>query len=359
MKLIRTIKDMKYSKLCNHFVWLLLTFALTGCFAIDEDLSDCGEEYKLTYQLRIITNLTTELETVLNEEDDAPVAAALRNHLRDIFTDYAHDVDLSFYTTQKDSTRLHHETHIMNANQSSYTIYLPVREYMHLAVANIADEAHVKLQQDNTCHQASLIQQRMDTIPPHTTGIFSARLPMQVKEGQDQDFLVQLYMVNCATALVLDSALCQYNDVKIYTTGFATDFQICDSLYIYPKESKDSPIVRANDIPISGVNKLCFCSVNYPSPEASSTRTIIETTEPFLAQPSEETLWQYRCYVTLDNGSTTETIISLKLPLRAGQLKILKGFIKNDGEIVLTSDVEAGVSVTLDWKQGNTYEPKI
>ncbi len=354
MKLIRTIKDMKYSKLCNHFVWLLLTFALTGCFAIDEDLSDCGEEYKLTYQLRIITNLTTELETVLNEEDDAPVAAALRNHLTDIFSDYAHDVDLSFYTTKKDSTRLHHETHIMNANQSSYTIYLPVREYMHLAVANIADEAHVNLQQDNTCHQASLIQQRMDTVPPHTTGIFSARLPMQVKEGQDQDFLVPLYMVNSAVALVIDTMNVVTENIQVIMTDMATDFSICDSTYHFDR----SPLIHTTELPVATGRKRCYTTICFPSSNtATRSEGSVEADGSIvrLNGGEEGSIWRIKAYVTMPNGDIVENILHLRAPLKAGNLKIVKVILQPDGSFI-PSDVEVGASIDLGWKKGNVFE---
>ena len=99
---------------------------LTGCSMIDEDLSDCVEpETKVDYELELVTNFSTEItteletETLLTDEDDKDMARVLREFLKNIFTDYAHDVDLSFYDTQGDSLRLHHEQHIMDANQAS------------------------------------------------------------------------------------------------------------------------------------------------------------------------------------------------------------------------------------------------
>ena len=98
----------------------LVTAALTGCSLVDENLSDCETDYHIDYELRLVTNMTTELQTQLSTQVElTPVATALQNHLRGVFTDYAHDVDLSFYDVKEDSLRLHHETHIMNANQSS------------------------------------------------------------------------------------------------------------------------------------------------------------------------------------------------------------------------------------------------
>ena len=79
--------------------------AVTSCSVIDEDLSNCVdvepvEQAELDYELRLVTNMTTELTTQLTTQTDIRLADALKQHLDDIFTDYAHDVDLSFYDTQ-------------------------------------------------------------------------------------------------------------------------------------------------------------------------------------------------------------------------------------------------------------------
>lgn len=124
-------------------IWLLLSvlWLTAGCCSyIDDDLSDCppeGQDYELTYELRLVTNITTELSTQLSTATDVNVANALRDHLKNIFTDFAHDVDLSFYDTENAQERLSHDQHVMNASEQSYTLYLPMREYMHLAAANI------------------------------------------------------------------------------------------------------------------------------------------------------------------------------------------------------------------------------
>ncbi len=98
-----------------------------GCSMIDEDQSDC-EKSKIDYELRLITNISTEIETqletetTLSTEANLELAQALRDHLSGIFTDFAHDVDLSFYDTVGDSLRLQHDEHIMDANQASAAI---------------------------------------------------------------------------------------------------------------------------------------------------------------------------------------------------------------------------------------------
>ncbi len=355
------------SKLSKHhilFAALLSLLAIAPTSCINEDWSDCES---VLYDLRLITNMEIEMRTILDAEADSLVKQSLRNYLKDIFIDYAHDVDLSFYSTDAEGARLHHDQRIMNATERSFSLFLPVYRYMHTAVANVQNNGVIKLRNDEYCKTTTLAtsfandrNSPSNIIPVQRTGLFSARLPIEIEDAKDQSFFVHLYMVNCATALVLDRSLCDYTDIKIYTTGFATDFHVADSVFIYPSALSDAPLVSAEQVPVDGnSSQICFCSVNYPSPEPVATRSVVETTEPFLSRTAAETLWQYRCYVTLADGTTTESIISLRTPLRAGQLKILKGHILPDGEVFVTSDVQAGVSVTLDWKEGGIYNPQL
>ena len=336
-----------------------------GCSMIDEDQSDC-EKSKIDYELRLITNISTEIETqletetTLSTEANLELAQALRDHLSGIFTDFAHDVDLSFYDTVGDSLRLQHDEHIMDANQASYSLNLPMRRYMHLATANILDNQLVTLENDERCHRSILQQTRRDTIDSHETGIFTARQPMEILEGIDQYFNVHLYMANCAAMLIIDPKGQDTNGIRVYSTGFATDFNICDSLFVYPE---NSPIVRTSQLKVNGESgPVGFCSVTFPSRDTRHTRTVIETEEPFIAEPGEESLWEFRVYVphqesnnTRSEEKVTETVLRIKEPLRAGQLKIIKCWVGSNGE-VHPLNPEIGTSVTLDWKPGLEIE---
>ena len=111
--------------------------------------------------------------------------------------------------------------------------------------------------------------------------------------------------------------------------------------------------------------QLCFCSVNFPSREPETTRTVIETEEPFIAQEGEKSLWEFQVYVPDPRSAQsragrkiTQTVLRLRRPLRAGQLIIIKGRVQEDGSIATTMS-EVGVSVTLDWKPGGIYNPNI
>lgn len=331
-------------------VWLLAAVPClllpAACDSIDDDLSDCGRDYRLDYRLQLITNMTAELETVLDAEGDTPMAAALRSHLRNIFSDYAHDVSLSFYNTTADSTLSYHESEIMDANQSTYTIYLPVKKYMHLALANIADAAAVRHRGNNRCTESYLEQVEGDTVVSHNTGLFTARLPMEVEEGQSQSFDVPLYMANCAAAVVVDTTGYQIRDMRAYITDMADGFYLRDSLYTF----NSNPIIRTEEVRAATGKQACYAGVCFPSRNG--------TTRADAAQGGGSGLWQMKLYVTLPDGTTTENLLNIQEPLRAGNLKIIKLRLKNKGEAEsVTADV--GVSVTLDWKKGGEYTPII
>ncbi len=323
---------------------------LAGCSLVDEDLSLCDTEYGLDYELRMVTNLSTELSTQLSMTSDITIASQLRTYLKDVFTDFAHDVDLGFYDDTGDSLRIHRETHIMDANQQSYTLNIPKRRYMHLAIANISENGLIALESGDSCHTARLMQKTADTIGNHKTGLFTARLPMDIVEGENQSFEVKLYMANCATSLVLDTLGSSIRDIEVFATGFATGFKICDSTFIYGR----SPIVRAEEVETGDDGTMCFSTINFPSKDLIGTKAVIETEEPFVSDEAEGSLWEYHIYCTTRDGTVTRSFLHVHKPLRAGQYKILRVRVLQSGAAD-TTDPTVGVNVTLDWSQGPSH----
>jgi len=335
----------------KHIILILMAAALSACSLVDEDLRDCETDYHLNYQLRLVTNMKAELQTQLSMETEVSIASAIRTYLSDIFTDYAKDVDLGFYDVYEDSTRLHHESHIMDANQSSYTLYIPVREYMHLAMANVAQDDLISVEKDDRCHTLRLSQQVQDTIPSHKSGIFTARLPMDIKEGIDQQFNVHLYMANCATALVVDTLGSGIKDLKVYMSGFATGFSLCDSLYHYDY----TPVVRADRITPDSPGTICYGSVTFPSRTAGDTKVIIDTDDPGVGEGANYALWQIRVYSEMKDGTITETILGVSYPVGPGNFKLIKAKAYTNGS-VKPGDPSIGVSVTTDWEPATEHE---
>ena len=284
--------------------------------------------------------MTTELQTQLTTITEVGVANALKTHLEDIFSDFAHDIDLSFYDTEGDKGVLYHKSDVIDANQTSYTLTLPMRKYMHLAVANLVNNAIVDLEDEQHSYSSKLQQQEGSTLDSHTTGLFTARQPMEVLSGVSQVFNVHLYMANSAVALVLDTKGHEYTDLKVYATGFATQFNISDSVYVYPEAS---PLIRANKVD-TGNDLLCYCSVNFPSRDEALAGT--------------DTIWQLKVYLTNLDGSITETTLDVKEPLKAGDLRIIKGELDDEGAVRPYAST-VGASVQLDWNSGGSYDPEL
>lgn len=341
-------------------MWLLPSalWLMAGCCSIDDDLSDCPPDesrYQMEYELKLVTNMTTELQTQLTTITELSVASALETHLENIFSDFAHDVNLSFYDTEGTKERLEHKVDIINTNQTTYDLTLPMRKYLHLAVANLAENHVVGLFQDNYS-TTSVLQQDEGIVPDgsstsvvdsHTTGLFTARQPMEVLSGVSQTFNVRLYMANSAATLVLDPKGHTFKDIRVFATGFANEFHISDSTYVFPTTS---PLIRADKVDTSN-DLLCYCSVNFPSRDAApaSVRKRAET------GPS---LWQFKVYLTKLDGKVTETILDISEPLKAGDLRIIKGELDDEGA-VRPYNSTVGVSVTLDWNDGGTYNPNL
>lgn len=342
----------------KRLLGLSVIFLAAGCSLVDEDLSDCPDELTIDYEMRLVTNVQTEISSVLNRDSDPAAAGALRNYLRNIFSDYAHDVDFSFYDVEEPMPLLEHLTDIIDDNQARYTLHIPARKYSHLAVANIMDNAQVNLKDNDFCGKSCLLQKEGNGIPSvvhsHTTGLFTARLSMDIMENVSRTFNVNLYMANCATALVIDNTAPgtpEIRGLEAFTSGFATSFNISDSTYVFDS----GPLVRADNIPVEGNSESIYATVQFPSRDPDSkSKVIIEQTDPFISDYAKESLWEWIVYVTLPDDSITESRLKIYQPLRAGQLKIIRARIGADG-VLSTDDTAVGVSVTLDWGQGGSH----
>jgi hypothetical protein len=341
------MNDRFYHIMHKGLMAVLLAVLLSACSAIDEDLSDCGNEYELEYELQLVTNMQLELQTQLTTQAEATVATALQNHLKNIFSDFAHDIDLSFFEVDGKQERLYHEQHVMDDNEKSYSLYLPMREYRHLALANLQNNSWVTLTGDERSNSMALQQVVNEPVKSHQTGIFAARTNMDVMEDMSQTFHVNLYMVNCAAVLLLEARGHNANNVNVVSTGFATGYNVNDNSYTF---SDSSPLVHADQVDVGTDSYLCYCTVTFPSSDQPNPKLSSAATA--------NTYWQFLVYVKNADGTTTETILNIEEPLPAGQLKIIKGYIDTDG-VVRTEAPNVGVSVTVDWNSGGNYEGEL
>ena len=328
--------------------------AFPACRLVDEDVSDCEESFNLDYELQLVTNLRTEIQTVLDLEADLQVATELQNHLSEVFSDLAHDVDLSFYDTEEPMARLEHFGVVMDASESSYSLFLPGRSYLHTCVANLEAEPFVTLEGGDQCRTARLVQHTAakDTVNAHKAGIFTARKRMDVLTGVDQHFDVNLYMANAATALILDLADApDVKDLKVFLSGFADGFNIMDSTYTFDTKQ----VVRTEMLSVQpGSTERCFTSIHFPSRDVEpATKVVIDIEDPDQDKRSDEILWQWEVYATMADGSVTKTILGSYNPLHPAKLKAVKGTVHANGGVA-TKDHTVGASVSIDWHEGMT-----
>ena len=342
----------------RHILWaticLLGLATFSGCHLVDEDMSDCGTELNVDYELQLVTNMRTEIQTVLDLQTEYQVATILQDHLGEVFSDFAHDVDLSFYDTAEPWARLEHIAVVMDASESSYSLVLPGRSYMHTCVANLDAEPFVALEDDGHCNTARLVQHPKvpgkDTVSAHTTGIFTARTRMDVITGMEQQFDVELYMVNAATALILDLADApDVKDLKVYLSGFADGFMLADSSFTFNSRQ----IVRTKMLPADpGSTERCFTSIHFPSRDVKpGSKMVIDIPDPDGGVRSDEILWYWTVEALMADGTVTRSILGSYTPLHAAQLKAVKGVVHADGGIG-SNDHTVGASVTLDWHEG-------
>lgn len=313
-----------------------------GCGLVDEDPKDCPV-FRLDYEMHLVTNLETELQTELSMNADLVVASALKGYLADIFTDFAHDAVLSFFNSGTDNLYMQRDTTI-NDNSTSIQLKIAADDYHHSAIANILNNGAVHL--DGAAHSATIrVQQEVaDTIPPHRTGLFSEHIEMFVSGDRDQTFSDTLRMINCAAALVVDTLGSNLRDLRVVASGFATGFRIFPELYQF----EHTPIHRTDQLDIDDGSQLCFVTVCFPSMDPEKTKSIFETTDPFVSDKNEASLWRFKCYATLPDGSVTETILGVHNPLRAGQLRIIKVKALSNGS-VQPGTPEMGVSCDITW----------
>ena len=326
--------------------------ALSGCCLIDEDLSGCASASGVDYELRLITNLQTELHTVLSMDTEIKTSVAIEAYMSQIFTDYAHDVDLSFYDVDGDMPILEHMSEIMDANQTSYSLYIPVHDYIHTCVANISEAGALTLEGVDHCKSAKLVQHETDGyVEPHGRGVFTARSKMDVKSGIDQTFNVSLYMVNAATCLVMDTSSAPgIKDIRVEVDGFADGFQIADSTYTFDS----NPRIKAVPVPVEGSSEVCYTAVHFPSRDELPESKVIINVDDSDMKDMGEPVWRWIVYVTLRDDTITKTELYVYKSLPAGHIKIAKADVYENGGVSV-NDPMVGASVTLNWNEGGSH----
>ncbi|MCR4603315.1 MAG: FimB/Mfa2 family fimbrial subunit [Prevotella sp.] len=323
----------------------------TACSTIDDNAADCESDFHIEYEVRLKTNLQTELQTELRNRFEDNVANLLQDSLKNIFSEFAHDIDLSFFNTNvhKLTYYVHRQ---MEAEQAVYTLELPVSEYNHLALANIDKEKEVDMSRGDIPSVYYLRQEKGDTIYGHSTGLFSARKRLNVEFGKSQTFEVLLSMVNCANILVVKTNGVEYKDMQVACRGFADGFYVADSVYTH----NEHPVLRDYRVTKPPVEREVFYAVSFPSydtAEEAQTDTRDDSETARL-----RSIWQMYVNVTMPDNTITRTTLYIDEPLSAGQIKVVYALLKDDGS-VYSPNVEIGTSVEFNWREGLGPNPGI
>ena len=337
---------MLFKQLKRWYFILLIAVVTAGCRLIDDDLSVCGADYLINYQVRLVTEIHATIDERLSSDIEKEIADTLKRWSDPVFSGIAHDLDMSFYSLDGTDELNYHTYEIIDATQKSYTLYIPREDYMHLAVVNTTDNGNVSLSGVDNSATMQITQRSAEVLPSHPTAIYTARLEMLMPQESSKDlsFDVNLYMASCASALVVingDEVLPKVKEVLV--DGMATEFSVRDSIFRFNHPS----LIYAER-----VTDECFAAVSLPSRDF-----IAASGSPASPMKADDNgLWRMRVYVQVPDGTVTENILSVPTPLRAGTIDILRVKLHDDGSLEVVGNANVGVSVKLDWNEGDEYE---
>lgn len=314
-----------------YIVLLLYVFATAGCRLIDDDLTACGSDYLINYEVRLVTEVNMVIDEELSSDIEKPIANALKLWSEPIFAGYAHDLDMRFYSLDGTDELKYQKQEIIDATRKSYTLYIPRENYRHLAIANVTDNTGVEEVDGAKAPSMMLRQKNKDTLDSHSMAVYSARLQMYMTENENLSFDVHLYMVSSALALVIVDSTRTKNPVleSVYIEGTATRFNVNDSAYAFYSPS----VLRAQKV----MHNRCFACVTLPSSD-------------------EDDSWKVKGYVRNEDNTVTESVLTIRRPLQAGTMRIIKVWLGDDGSLTPIQTAEVGASVTLDWKDGGIHD---
>ena len=215
---------------------------------------------------------------------------------------------------------------------------LPQGTYRHHPVANAVTEPACGTTTCDCLDNYAVRYVDGDTLDSFTYGIYHGALDVGI-DGSDKNMHIPLRMTNSAVALVLSPAV---DSVETYIVNTAAGFSFADSTYDFstPTVVRTSRLLTDSLVASYGV---CFPS---RGEEDAVQRAA-----------SDEEYWQMHVYVTR-GGKTTRNVLSIREPLAAGEPKILKARISENGEIIYEG-TEVSVTVSLDWKPGGDHDIEI
>ncbi|HBZ33735.1 MAG TPA: hypothetical protein DEO38_01405 [Bacteroidales bacterium] len=340
-------------KIINISLLLLCVLVTQGCSVIDDDLSTCARDLELNIEVKMHTKLDLQLDQQLNSNADNPVRRIIYNQLADIFTDHAHDINVTVFE-ENSSNIAHNIDDVIDSNQSTYPISLRMANYDALALANLDDNAVVNyVSKDN--HGQAMIEIPTADVSSQRTGLFAARKHLTITGETSQTIQMTLTQINSAVSLIIDAQNISRDNVEVFVQGTASGFMMADSVFLFDKQ-----ITTRADLPIDATPR-------FAAPDDNNTQPNVNANLCFTAVtlPSSDTEISQGCYykiiINTTNADATVTHTELSVPeqLPAGRLKIIKTQMQSDGRVLPTENTNIGVTVKLDWNDGGQHDVEL
>ena len=334
------------TRLVKITLLFLCAIVAQSCSVIDDDLSNCDKALELDLEVRLHTQLDLELNQQLTADQDNPIRQLLYEQLKDIFSDQAQDIDAFIYRDNSNEVATH-INEVINSNQKTYTISLPMDNYDAIALANIDNNAVVNFT-GNEINGEGKITVPADTVNSQRTGLFAARKEITITSAASQTVKMTLRQVNSAVALLLDHSGVELNKVEVFVEGTASDFMVADSSFIFNKKIVARANLPQNNQPNQMPSRAqqttaqkCFTAVTLPSVNTPN---------------ADASYYNVVVYATNSDGTITRTELAIPDQLPAGHLRVIKAQLQGDGRVQPTENTNIGVTVQLDWQQGGEHE---
>lgn len=324
---------------------LPLLLMTQSCSYIYDDCSNCAKYYSLNYRLDMISNINMQLREQLRADASSKTLKTLDNHFQNIFLPNTTEAHLGFYPVNGDEPILFNRT--IEGRSTSISLSIPATDYRHVAVIGQSDPS-ISLNEGKAASEVRLTQFMTDTVVSHAEAAFAGTLDMDVMDNVNQNWTVNLYPADAGIAVVMNKNP-KVSRIRTFIGGLATSFSPDDSTWHWEHAS----IMRTEPIEIDGTDSTAYCAVAFPS-HAKTTGAKGNNTRA----NSNNGLWNVDIYADMPNGSITKTVLTLSEALKAGDIKVIRVKVNDDGGIS-TTDSNVGASVTLDWKKGGEYNPDL
>lgn len=334
-------------RLSHILLFVATLLSLSSCRyigTIDDDTSDCGTVYRITYHMHAVNNTGDQITAQLPEDANA----TLRQNLTNLFTPLLHPTtypaQLLFQQTNDGSYLFSPQT--FNGDEQTLSLTLCPTTYRHTAVtgtdrqgALLADSTNVSTEQVTT--------PAADTIPAQTNALLSGRKDLKIQGNNEEAIHVHLYPANAAVAVVAKEDQ-SVKDVKVYLTDLASSYTTNDSTYHFDKDA----LVRTTVSTEATSGQKIYHALVFPSRDSAP--GTIDTDKP----QADGAVWRIVVLAKIADGSTTRSVLYVQKPLKAGDVRVICVAVGSNGAVTVTT-AGVGASVTLDWNKGGEYNPDI